>query len=429
MPSERPFRSFRPFFEQPASISDYRELARQRLPRQFFDYLDGGAYDEISMQANGDDLRRVQLRQRVLRDVSRIDLRTEVLGQKLAMPVALAPIGLAGLFARRGEVQAARAAERAGVPFCESTVSICPIEEVRAVTSAPFWYQLYVMRDRGYARELLQRAHAAGCPVLLLTVDLAVVGSRYRDTRNSMGGANGIFGKLAQAWALASHPSWLLDVPLGGKPLVFGNLSKAVPQARSLPAFKAWVDAQFDPSVTWKDLAWVRENWPGKIVAKGILDAEDARIAADAGFDGVVVSNHGGRQLDGVPSTISALPAIADAVGDRLEVLLDGGIRSGLDVIKALALGARACLLGRAWAYALAGRGEAGVAHVLDIIRKEMEVAMALTGCSDVRSIGRKVLADAWMKKDLPDGTRNNTDDESAYELERKRLGTINVVS
>ncbi|HYD93993.1 MAG TPA: L-lactate dehydrogenase [Noviherbaspirillum sp.] len=382
-----------PSFQQPASVRDYRELARRRLPRQFFDYLDGGAYEEYTLRRNVDDLHRIELRQRVLCDVGRIELGTELLGSRLSMPVVLGPVGLAGLFARRGEVQAARAAQAAGVPFCESTVSLCSIEEVRAATSAPFWYQLYVMRDRGYAAELLQRAHAAGCPVLVFTVDLAVLGARYRDVRNGMGGSSGLRGRLAHAWDLLSHPAWLWDVPLRGKPLVFGNLSAAVPAAQSLPAFRAWVDAQFDPSVTWKDLSWLRERWPGKIVIKGILDPEDARIAAACGFDAVVVSNHGGRQLDGVSSTISALPAIADAVGDRMEILFDGGVRSGLDVVKALALGARACIVGRAWAYALAARGGPGVAHVLDILRKEMQVAMALTGCTDARAIGRDALA------------------------------------
>lgn len=421
MPSDRSL------FLQPASVGDYRELARRRLPRQFFDYIDGGAYAEATLEDNIGDLRRVRLRQKVLRDVSSIDLRTEVLGQKLAMPVVLGPVGLAGLFAKRGEVQAARAAEKAGVPFCESTVSLCSIEEVKAATSAPFWYQLYVMRDRGYARELLQRAHAAGCPVLLFTVDLPVLGARYRDTRNGMAGSDNASGKLARAWDLASHPSWLFDVALGGKPLVFGNLSKAVPEARSLPAFRAWVDAQFDPSVTWNDLAWLRENWPGKIVAKGILDADDARMAAEFGFDGVVVSNHGGRQLDGVPSTISALPAIADAVGDRLEVLFDGGIRSGLDVVKALALGARACIVGRAWAYALAARGEAGVAHMLDIVRKEMEVAMALTGCTDLRSINSNILDGRSNGADMPGAADKKIND--MIEPGRARCSNTKAIS
>ncbi|WP_136417042.1 L-lactate dehydrogenase [Herbaspirillum sp. ST 5-3] len=385
----------RPSFLQPASAGDYRELARRRLPRQFFDYLDGGAYDEATMRNNVEDFRRVLLRQRVLRDISHINLKTEVLGQKLAMPVILGPVGLAGMFAPRGEVQAAQAAERAGVPFCESTVSICSLEEVRANTSAPFWYQLYVMRDRGYARELLQRAHAAGCPVLVFTVDLAVVGARYRDVRNGMTGISSPFGKLAKAWDFISHPAWSLSMAMRGKPLVFGNLVKAMPAAQSLPAFRAWVNAQFDPAVTWNDLAWLRENWPGKIVVKGILDPDDARTAASLGFDGVVVSNHGGRQLDGVPSSISALPPIVDAVGDRVEVLVDGGVRSGLDVVKALALGARACIIGRAWAYALAGAGGAGVAHVLQIMRKEMEVAMALTACTNLNEINKDILASA----------------------------------
>lgn len=382
----------RPLGLAPASVRDYRELARKRLPRQFFDYLDGGAYEEVTMRANMADLARIGLRQRVLRDVSTVSLATEVLGEPLAMPVVLAPVGLAGMFARRAEVQAARAAERAGIPFCESTVSICSIEEVRAATTAPFWYQLYVMRDRGYAEDLMQRAHAAGCPVLVLTVDLAVVGARYRDTRNGLSGALSLGSKLSRAADLLSHPGWVSDVALGGRPHTFGNLEKAVPNAKNPTAFKSWVDNQFDPSVTWKDLAWVRSKWPGKIVLKGILDSEDAKEAAEHGADGLVVSNHGGRQLDDTPSTIRALPAIADAVGDRMDVLLDGGIRSGLDVVKALSLGAKACMIGRAWAYAVAARGEAGVSHVLDIMRKDMEVALALTGITDVCNLSSSVL-------------------------------------
>jgi len=376
----------------PATASDYRELARKRLPRHLFDYLDGAAYEELTAGENQQAFRRLQLRQRVMRDVSQLNLATRVLGQDLALPLILAPLGLAGAMACRAEVQAARAAEQAGVAFCESTVSICSIEEVRAATRAPFWYQLYVMRDRGYTRSLLARAQAAGCPVLVLTVDLAVMGARYRDVRNGMAGGLSPGGKLTKAWDLLSHPGWLLDVGIRGKPLTFGNLTAAVPDARSLLEFKAWVDSQFDPRITWKDLAWVRENWPGKIVLKGILDLDDARDAAAAGVDGIVVSNHGGRQLDGVAASADALPRIVDAVGDKLEVLMDGGVRSGLDVVKALALGAKACMLGRAWGYAVAARGEAGVAHVLATMKSEIKVALSLTGTTDVRRLGRDAL-------------------------------------
>ncbi|TND00188.1 MAG: L-lactate dehydrogenase (cytochrome) [Rhodocyclaceae bacterium] len=376
----------------PATASDYRELARKRLPRHLFDYLDGAAYEELTAGENQQAFRRLHLRQRVMRDVSQLNLSSRVLGQELALPLILAPLGLAGAMACRAEVQAARAAEQAGVAFCESTVSIYSIEEVRAATRAPFWYQLYVMRDRGYTRSLLARAQAAGCPVLVLTVDLAVMGARYRDVRNGMAGGLSPGGKLSKAWDLLSHPQWLLDVAVRGKPLTFGNLTVAVPDARSLLEFKAWVDSQFDSRITWKDLAWVRENWPGKIVLKGILDLDDAREAAAAGVDGIVVSNHGGRQLDGVAASIDALPRIADAVGDRLEILMDGGVRSGLDVVKALALGAKACMLGRAWGYAVAARGEAGVAHMLSIMRNEMTVALALCGVTDVAALNREML-------------------------------------
>ena len=376
----------------PATAGDYRELARKRLPRFLFDYLDGAAYEELTAGENRHAFDRLLLRQRVMRDVSRLKLSTRVLGQDLALPLVLAPLGLAGAMARRAEVQAARAAEQAGLPFCESTVSICSIEEVRAATKAPFWYQLYVMRDRGYTRALLDRAQAAGCPVLVLTVDLAVMGARYRDTRNGMAGALSAAGRLAKAWDLLSHPHWLLDVAIRGKPLMFGNLTAAVPDARSLPAFKVWVDSQFDPRITWNDLAWVRENWPGKILLKGILDTDDARQAAAAGVDGLVVSNHGGRQLDSVAASIDALPRIVDAVGDRLEVLMDGGVRNGLDVVKAMALGAKACMLGRAWGYAVAAQGEAGVARMLSAMRSEMAVAMALCGVTDVAALNRDAL-------------------------------------
>ncbi len=376
----------------PATATDYRELARKRLPRHLFDYLDGAAYNEYTAGENLHAFRRLRLRQRVMRDVSQLNLRTQVLGQDLDLPLILAPLGLAGVMARRAEVQAARAAEQAGVAFCESTVSICSIEEVRAATSAPFWYQLYIMRDRSYAKELMTRAQAAGCQVLVLTVDLAVMGTRYRDIRNGMAGALSLTGKLTKTWDLLSHPRWLLDVGIRGKPLMFGNLTTAVPDARSLPEFKAWVDSQFDPRITWDDLAWVRENWPGKILLKGILDVDDARQAAAYGADGIVVSNHGGRQLDGVEASATVLPRIVDAVGDKLEVLMDGGVRNGLDVVKALALGAKACMLGRAWGYAVAARGEAGVAHMLSSMRSEMTTAMALCGQTDVRSLNREML-------------------------------------
>ena len=376
----------------PASVSDYRLLARRRLPKAFFDYIDGGAYNELTLAANRGDLDALKLHQRVLRGASNIDTSTTVLGEKLAQPVILGPVGLAGLYARRGEVQAARAAQAAGVPFCLSTVSICSIEEVSAARTAPFWFQLYVIRDRGYATELLARARAAGCTTLVFTVDLPVFATRYRDVRNGMTGGASLSGRLAKIWDLVSHTGWLLDVPLGGKPLTFGNLAQAVPSARSLEAMKGWVDAQFDPGVTWKDLDWVRQNWPGHIVVKGVLDADDARSAAEVGASAVIVSNHGGRQLDGAPSSISVLPRIRDAAGDRLEILMDGGIRSGQDVAKALACGAKAVMLGRPWAYGLAARGEQGVAEVLALLKRELEVTMTLLGAERTGQIGADAL-------------------------------------
>jgi L-lactate dehydrogenase (cytochrome) len=384
----------------PASVGDYRELARRRLPRQLFDYIDGGAYEESTLRANVRDLAGIALRQRVLRDVSRLQLSTTVLGQDLSMPVLLGPVGLAGMFAERAEVQAARAAEGAGVVFCESTVSICGIEEVSAATRAPFWFQLYVMRDRTYAADLMARADAAGCPVLVLTVDLPVVGARYRDTRNGMVGPQSVTTRVVQALDFGMHPGWVRNVAVRGRPHTFGNLEKAVPGATSPGSFKKWVDGQFDPSVTWEDLDWVRRNWPGRIALKGILDPDDARRAADAGVDAVVVSNHGGRQLDATPSTVRALPPVVEAVGDRLEVLVDGGIRSGLDVAKALALGARACLVGRAWAWSVAAGGQSGVASMLGILRDELEVALSLTGVADVHALDRTALADPGASPD-----------------------------
>jgi L-lactate dehydrogenase (cytochrome) len=383
----------RPLGVAPATINDYRELARRRLPRQLFDYIDGGAYEEATLRANVADLEDVLLRQVVMCDVSVRDPRVEVLGQQLALPVILAPVGLGGMFAPRAEVQAARAAEAKGIPFTESTVSICSIEEVAKATTRPPWFQLYVMRDRGYAEDLMARAQAVGSPVLLLTIDLAVVGARHRDTRNALGPA-GRWANVRRALDIASHPRWVRTTALGGRPLTFGNLEKAVPEARSPAAFKDWVDAQFDPSVTWDDVGWVREHWKGRLVVKGVLDPEDARHAVDAGVDGVVVSNHGGRQLDSVPSTARALPDVADAVGDQVEVLADGGIRTGLDVVKMVALGARAVLVGRAWAWAVAARGEAGVRHILNVMKADIDTALALTGNTSIADVDRSALYD-----------------------------------
>ena len=376
----------------PATVLDWRERARRRLPRQMFDYIDGGAYEEQTMRANVDDLGEVLLNQVVMRDVSVRDQGCEVLGQSLSMPVILGPVGLAGMFAKRGEIQAAKAAAAAGVPFVESTVSICGIEEV-AAAAGPTWFQLYVMRDRAYAEGLIARAREAGSPVLVLTVDLAVVGARHRDTRNAMvGEGHSAWAKLRRALDIVGHPGWVRQVGIGGKPLTFGNLEEAVPGARSPEDFKDWVDSQFDPGVTWADVAWVREHWEGPLVIKGILDPEDARRAADAGADGVVVSNHGGRQLDSVPSTVTALPAVAEAVGDRIEVLVDGGVRTGLDAVKMLSLGAKAVMVGRAWAWAVAAGGEQAVSRMLEGLRSDIDVALALTGRRSVGELDASAL-------------------------------------
>lgn len=382
----------RPLGVAPATVLDYRELARRRLPRQLFDYIDGGAYEETTMRANVADLEGVILRQIVMRDVSVRDPTVEVLGQRLGLPIVLAPVGLAGMFARRAEVQAARAGEALGVPFVESTVSICSVEEVADATTTPAWFQLYVMRDRGYAEDLMARAQAVGSPVLILTIDLAVVGARHRDTRNAVVGQPSAWAKVRRGLDLAAHPRWIATVALGGRPLTFGNLENAVPGGRSPAAFKEWVDAQFDPSVTWEDIAWVREKWSGRLVVKGVLDPEDARRAAEVGVDGVVVSNHGGRQLDGVPSTARALPEVVDAVGDQVEVLVDGGVRTGLDVVKMVAMGARAVLVGRPWAWAVAARGEAGVRHMLEVMKADIDTALGLTGQTSVAALNRSAL-------------------------------------
>ncbi len=372
-----------------ASITDYRELARRRLPRFLFDYIDGGSYDEITLRRNVTDLQQIALRQRVLRDVASIDLSTTLFGESVAMPVVLAPVGLAGMNARRGETQAVRAADAKGVRFCLSTVSVCSIAEVAAGARRPFWFQLYMMKDRGFIRDLVARAAAAGCSALVFTVDLPVSGARYRDVRSGLSGAPGLPGKLRRGAQIAACPGWIHDVGVHGRPHTFGNLTPLFGKNARLEDFFGWISDNFDASVSWPELEMLRREWKGALIVKGILDSDDARRAADLGADGIVVSNHGGRQLDGVLSSAAALPAIADAVGDRLTILADGGIRSGLDVVRMLALGARGVLIGRPWVYALAARGQAGVEHVLQLIDAEMRVALALTGCRSIAELGR----------------------------------------
>ena len=374
-----------------ASVADYRELARRRLPKMFFEYIDGGSYAEVTLERNVADIEALALRQRVMRDMTQLDMSVEVLGQKMTMPIGLSPVGMAGMYARRGEVQAAKAAAVAGVPFCLSTVGVCSVEEVAESGKAP-WFQLYMLKDRGYMRELLARAKAAGCPVLVFTVDLPLPGARYRDVRSGFTGATGVSGAMNTAWQGVTHPEWLWDVWLNGRPHSLGSVAGAIPQGRSVTDFLSWIAKNFDRSVTWKDLDFVREVWDGPIVIKGLLDPEDARDAVRAGAQGLVVSNHGGRQLDGVRSSISALPAIVDAVGNDLEVLMDGGIRSGLDVLKALSLGAKACFIGRAWAYALGAGGRPMVAKMLGTLRAELSTAMVLTGCNAARDADKLLL-------------------------------------
>jgi len=354
--------------------------------------MDGGSYAEVTLGWNVADLSAIALRQRVLRDVSDLDLSTELFGQHLAMPVALAPIGLAGLNARRGECQAVRAAEAAGIPFTLSTVSACSLAEVARAASKPFWFQLYMVRDRAFMKELMAQAAAAECSALVFTVDMPVPGSRYRDYRAGLAGTPGMTGAAWRFGQAAMRPQWAWDVGLRGRPHALGNVAPLLEGRTGIEDFFAWMRGNFDPSISWRDLDFIRSEWEGPLIIKGILDPEDAIAAAELGADGIVVSNHGGRQLDGVPSTAHALPAIARAVGDRLTVLADGGVRSGLDVVRMLALGAQGVLLGRAWAYALGARGQAGVARMLQLIEAEIRVAMALTGVTAVDQINENIL-------------------------------------
>ncbi len=377
---------------KPASISDYREAARRRLPKFLFEYIDGGAFDEETLRRNQADLRAIALRQRVLTGAADIDLTTELFGEALAMPVALGPIGLAGLTARRGEVQAARAAEKAGIPFCLSTVSACALDEVRAGVTRPFWFQLYMIRDRGFMADLIAQAKAVGVTRLVFTVDMPIPGTRYRDYRSGMAGAPGLMGDVRRVGQALLRPDWAYDVGLRGRPHALGNVAPVLGPNSGLEDFFAWMRGNFDPTVTWKDLEWVRDNWQGPLILKGVLDPRDAEQAVALGADGVIVSNHGGRQLDGALSTARALPSVVAAVDGRIKVLADGGIRSGLDVLRMMALGADGVLLGRAWAFALAAGGEAGVTRVLELMAAEMRVAMTLTGLTSIAQISRDAI-------------------------------------
>lgn len=371
------------------TIQDLRAIARRRIPRAIFDYADRGSYTETTIAANKRDLDAIALRQRVMVDVSTRSTATSFIGQPASLPLAIAPTGLTGLFHGDGEIHGARAAEKAGIPFTLSTMSICSIEDVKAATTKPFWFQLYVMRDREFSRSLVERAKAAGCSALVLTLDLQIQGQRHRDIKNGLSVPPKL--TLANAIDVALKPRWAMSV-LFGKRHSFGNLADKVPGADSLTTLSQWIAGQFDPSLSWADVAWIRSIWPGKLILKGVLDVEDARLAADSGADAIVVSNHGGRQLDGARSSISCLPRVVDAVGDRTEILFDGGVQSGQDILKALALGARGCLMGKSFLWSLAAGGEKGVSTAIEIMRKELDVSMALTGTTDVLKVDRSNL-------------------------------------
>jgi L-lactate dehydrogenase (cytochrome) len=371
-------------------IKDLRDAARRRVPRAFFDYADGGSYAEQTLNANCEDLERIKLRQRILVDVSQRSTQTTMIGEPVSMPLALAPIGALGMQYGDGEVLACRAAQAAGIPFILSTMSICSVEQVAAAVDKPFWFQLYVMKDRGFARSLIERAVAAKCSALVLTVDLQILGQRHRDVKNGM--------TVPPEWTvskilnIATKPAWLGSVARA-RSRTFGNLAGYIAGKEDVNSLSVWIGSQFDTTLNWKDVEWIKSLWPGKLILKGILDVEDARIAAKTGADALVVSNHGGRQLDGAPSSISVLPPIVDAVGSSIEVLFDGGIRSGQDIMRALALGAHACLSGRAYVYGLGAGGQAGVARAIEIMRNELNVTMALTGFNSVDEIDGRALA------------------------------------
>ncbi|KAB0465953.1 MULTISPECIES: FMN-dependent L-lactate dehydrogenase LldD [Vibrio] len=372
-----------------SASTDYRAAAKAKLPPFLFHYIDGGSYGEHTLRRNTADLAEIALKQRVLNDMSELNLETELFGEKLAMPIALAPVGLTGMYARRGEVQAAKAADNKGIPFTMSTVSVCPIEEVAPKIERPMWFQLYVLKDRGFMKNVLERAKAAGVTTLVFTVDMPVPGARYRDMHSGMSGPNAAMRRVFQSMR---HPSWAVDVGLLGKPHDLGNISTYRGSPTKLEDYIGWLGDNFDPSISWKDLEWIRDFWDGPMVIKGILDEEDAKDAVRFGADGIVVSNHGGRQLDGVLSSAKALPAIADAVKGDTKILVDSGIRTGLDVVRMMAMGADCTLLGRSFVYALAAQGQAGVENLLDLYDKEMRVAMTLTGAKTIKDLTRDSL-------------------------------------
>jgi L-lactate dehydrogenase (cytochrome) len=371
-------------------IEDLRQLSRRRIPKMFFDYAEAGSYAEETLRANRADMARIKLRQRVLVDVSQRDLSTTIIGESVPLPLGLGPVALTGMQHRDGEIAACRAAQAAGLPYCLSTMSICSIEDVAGAVDKPFWFQLYVMKDRGFVKSLIERAKAAKCSALVLTIDLQVLGERHCDRKNGLSVPPAI--RLKNVINIATKPVWVWGM-LRGKRKTFGNLAGYTPSDANVASLASWISTQFDPALSWKDVEWIRSLWPGKLIIKGVLDVEDAHIAAKTGADAIVVSNHGGRQLDGAPSSISALPKVSDAVGSEIEVMFDGGIRSGQDLMRALAFGARSCLIGRSYIYGLGAGGQAGVAKTIDIIRNELDVTMALCGVNRVRDIDRQVLA------------------------------------
>ncbi|OOF69650.1 FMN-dependent L-lactate dehydrogenase LldD [Rodentibacter caecimuris] len=374
-----------------SSANDYQKAARRRVPPFMFHYADGGSYSEQTLRRNISDLENIALRQRVLKDMSQLSTEIELFGEKLSIPAILAPVGACGMYARRGEVQAAKAADNKGIPFTLSTVSICPIEEVAPAIKRPMWFQLYVLKDRGFMKNALERAKAAGCSTLVFTVDMPTPGARYRDMHSGMSGPYKEIRRIIQG---ALHPFWAWDVGIKGKPHTLGNVSNYMGKQIGLDDYIGWLTENFDPSISWKDLEWIREFWDGPMVIKGILDPEDAKDAVKFGADGIVVSNHGGRQLDGVLSSAKALPAISDAVKGDIKIIADSGIRNGLDIVRMIALGADACMLGRSFVYALGAAGQAGVENMLDIFKKEMRVAMTLTSNQNISDITKDALVD-----------------------------------